>query len=146
MDKQRGGGGREQRRLCNIPKSYWKPEKKKTCPPLFTIFLHFLWSRNGSSKARDFSISSLSPPPCIIPLSLPFVCSPEVEKQSGFINSVCLKLCYKKNKKTAQCNCKNTSGCLLHFFPPALSKQLVFYEWSCSSLCSLRKTAEWIST
>lgn len=81
--------------MCNFYKKKKKLKKgleKKSSPAH-----HFLLP----SKVSSFSVSSHS-----LTLSSthhpavpsPFVCSPDVEKQSGFINccSVCLKLCYKK--------------------------------------------------
>lgn len=66
---------------------------------------HFLLPSKASSFSIYFHSLTLSSThhPAV---PSPFVCSPDVEKQSGFINccSVCLKLCYKKKLH----NCEKT--------------------------------------
>lgn len=120
---------------CPPPVYHFPPEKPQTflSPPILlslTLSLHLVL------------------PPCIIPLSLPFVCSPEVEKQSGFINSVCLKLCYKKQHSIIV-KTQPAGFAIFFFLTPALAEQIVFYMFPCSSLVEnlllrKRRTVVWM--
>lgn len=130
------GGGRKD---CVIYFFYVTGSLKNKCPPPVYHFPPFSKQKWFQKSQRHFHLlpfSCLLLPPCIIPLSLPFVCSPEVEKQSGFINSVCLKLCYKKQHSIIV-KTQPAAFTFFFFLTPALSKQLVFSVFLCSSLSLL---------